>query len=339
MAEDLETLKNDVWVRLPQLTGEELATMCSGLNLTVPEAKQSTKSVLYTLVLQQLMSVEAEGLDDQAAKDLFLNIKGSIDQLFKIREIKLEQENRARDADEQDAGHSGGGNGVTGITDPPVVVPSSLENVSTNTGNDGLNVTANSTVNVMPSLSQRFASFSASQSQLLSVNDARRRASDVLRLRRDFKIDGTVGKGSKDSLSYSSLCYQIQQGKDAGYTSAEIRKAVVGATKPGSFKTYLEGLRHVSEAAFLEALQINYNEKKAFKMLNEMSRCFQNDSQALETNENEVQFCMRMFGYCDQIRKISREEGQPIDEKLILDTLYSSLSTGFKQGAVRLELQ
>ena len=138
------------------------------------------------------------------------------------------------------------------------MVPSSLENVSTNTGNDGLNATANnSTVNVMPSLSQRFASFSASQSQLLSVNDASRRASDVLRLRRDFKIDGTVGKGSKDSLSYSSLCYQIQQGKDAGYTSAEIRKAVVGATKPGSFKTYLEGLQNlqVSEAAFLEALQ------------------------------------------------------------------------------------
>ena len=83
MAEDLETLKNDVWVRLPQLTEKELATMCSGLNLTVPEAKQSTKSVLYTLILQQLMSVEAEGLDDQAAKDLFLNIKGSIDQIFK----------------------------------------------------------------------------------------------------------------------------------------------------------------------------------------------------------------------------------------------------------------
>ena len=44
-------------------------------------------------------------------------------------------------------------------------------------------------------------------------------------------------------------------------------------------------------------------------------------------------------GYCDQICKISRGEGQPMDEKLIKDTLYSSLSTGFKQGAVRLELQ
>ena len=158
-------------------------------------------------------------------------------------------------------------------------------------------------------------------------------------LRRDFKIDGTVGKGSKDSLSYSSLFYQIKQGQDSGYLSSEIRLAVVKATKPGTFRNYLEGLRHLSDAAFLEALQIQYNEKKAFKMLNEMSRCYQNDSQALETNENEVQFCMRMFGYCDQIRTISREEGQPIDEKLILDTLYSSLSTGFKQGAVRLELQ
>ena len=96
---------------------------------------------------------------------------------------------------------------------------------------------------------------------------------------------------------------------------------------------------YISEEEFLQALRIHYNEKKAFKMLNEMSRSYQNDAQALEPNENEVQFCMRMFGYCEQIRKISREEGQPMDEKLIADTLYSSLSTGFKQGAVRLELQ
>ena len=115
--------------------------------------------------------------------------------------------------------------------------------------------------------------------------------------------------------------------------------AVIRATKQGSLRTYLESQVHISEEEFLQALRIHYNEKKAFKMLNEMSRRYQDDGQALEPNENEVQFCMRMFGYCEQIRKISREEGQPMDEKLISETLYSSLSTGFKQGAVRLELQ
>ena len=95
-------IKNDVWVRLPQLTGEELTSMCSGLNLTVPETKKSTKSVLYSLVLQQLMSVDVEGLDEQEERDLFQNIQGSVEQLFKLREIETEQERRQSGVDEND---------------------------------------------------------------------------------------------------------------------------------------------------------------------------------------------------------------------------------------------
>ena len=361
MAEDLEVIKNDVWVRLPQLTGEELTSMCSGLNLTVPETKKSTKSVLYSLVLQQLMSVDVDGLGEQEERELFQNIQGSIEQLFKLRDIKAEQERRLSGIDEHEAGHSGG---QTDGLNPQVSVsqnsiplgePISLDNTGGgDRGNDQLlNVSNNSSSQgaVTTTLSQRFANLSAnfaSQSQGLALGEnlggrmaEAPRLSELgsLRLKREFRIDGTVGKGQKDSLSYSSLCYQIQQGKDAGYTPGEIRYAVVKATKQGTFRTFLEGLHQAPEDKFLEALQIVYNEKKAFKMLNEMSRCYQNDPQALETGENEVQFCMRMFGYCDQIRKISSEEGQPMDEQLIKDTLYSSLSTGFKQGAVRLELQ
>ena len=65
MSEDMETVKNDVWMRLPQLTGEELASMCAGLNLTVPESKKTTKSALYSLVLQQLMSASVEGMSEE----------------------------------------------------------------------------------------------------------------------------------------------------------------------------------------------------------------------------------------------------------------------------------
>ena len=309
--------------------------------MELPESKHGTKSAYYALVLQQLMSVEVDGMEENAEKDLFETIKGSIDQIFQIREIKDEQERKADEILKAQAGGSTGG-GVEKVSLNSSVDTGS-SNVQKNGQAIGTNISTNGQINdgsVTPSLNQRFASFAESQSQLLTLGDnLGRRGPEVVRLRREFRIDGTVGKGGKDSLSYSSLCYQIQQGKDTGYSPGEIRTAVVRATKQGTLRTYLESLGNVTEDEFLEALQIHYNEKKAFKMLNEMSRCYQNDSQALETNENEVQFCMRMFGYCDQIRKISREEGQPIDEKLIKDTLYSSLSTGFKQGAVRLELQ
>ena len=90
---------------------------------------------------------------------------------------------------------------------------------------------------------------------------------------------------------------------------------------------------------FLDALKLHYNDQQAIKLLNELSLRSQGDEFALESNENELQFCMRMYGYCKKISKISKEEGEPIDESLIQKTFYESLATGLKQGAVRLELQ
>ena len=111
MAEELETMKDEVWSRLAQLTGEELTSMCTGLKLVLPESKQKTKSVLYSLVLQQLMSASVEGMNEQAEGELFQNIKASIDQIFKIREVKAEQERSAGDEveDEDVSGTSGHG--------------------------------------------------------------------------------------------------------------------------------------------------------------------------------------------------------------------------------------
>ena len=342
MGDDLEDMKNEVWGKLAQLTGEELAAMCTGLSLTVPEAKKGKKSAMYSLILKQSASEDVEEMDEEAERALFENIKGSIDQMFNIRGVKLEQEtlrtNSLQDANAStsSAGGTGGGTdvGTTGLLGNTTVGTDPRGGASTSAPvvNGGEEVAGNST----PSLTQKFATFATSQAAL-SDNVGRRQ--EVVRLKREFRIDGTVGTGSKDSLAYGSLCYQMQQAKDSGYSPREIMSAVIRATKQGSLRTYLESQVHISEEDFLQALRIHYNEKKAFKMLNEMSRRYQDDGQALEPNENEVQFCMRMFGYCEQIRKISREEGQPMDEKLISETLYSSLSTGFKQGAVRLELQ
>ena len=52
---------------------------------------------------------------------------------------------------------------------------------------------------------------------------------------RDFKINGVVGGAEqKDTLSYTSLSFQMKQGKGAGYSSKEICAAVIRAIKPGS---------------------------------------------------------------------------------------------------------
>ena len=159
------------------------------------------------------------------------------------------------------------------------------------------------------------------------------------RLKRDFRIDGTVGPGSKDSLSFSSLCYMIEQGKASGYDLQEIILACMKATKQGSLRFLLENSPNMKEEDFISTLKIYYNGKQSVKLLNEMSKRYQGDQYALDKGENEVMFCMRMIGYCRQIVKLAEEEKQPMDSSLIQKTFYESLATGFKQGAVRLELQ
>ena len=59
---------------------------------------------------------------------------------------------------------------------------------------------------------------------------------------REFKINGTIGEvDQKDTLSYTSLSFQMKRGKEAGYGSNEIRTAVIKAIKPGSnLRNYLE---------------------------------------------------------------------------------------------------
>ena len=43
MEMDLDLLKDEVWGKLAQLNVEELAEMCQGLSLTVPESKKGKK--------------------------------------------------------------------------------------------------------------------------------------------------------------------------------------------------------------------------------------------------------------------------------------------------------
>ena len=60
-------------------------------------------------------------------------------------------------------------------------------------------------------------------------------AFDVERLK-EFKIAGTIGDvGEKDKLSYTSLSFQIQNGKKLGYSEGSICGAVIKAISPSNY--------------------------------------------------------------------------------------------------------
>ena len=153
---------------------------------------------------------------------------------------------------------------------------------------------------------------------------------EVHRLR-EFKINGSVGSvGQKDTLTYTSLSFQMQQAKTAGYSSKEVFAAVIKAIKPGSnLRNYLESRIDISETAFIQVLRSHFREKDSSSVFHELSNCVQLPS------ESELDFCLRAMSLRQCVMSLSFEEEIPFDDELVRKRFFHTLSTGFKHNNIR----
>ena len=135
----------------------------------------------------------------------------------------------------------------------------------------------------------------------------------VQSLRRDFKINGSIGTpGQKDKLSYMSLSYQIQKGKKDGRSGEEICSAVIKAITPGSnLRNYLESRLDLDEKQLIKVLRSHFNEKDSSTVFNEMSNCVQGSS------ETELDFCLRAMSLRQKVLMLATEEECPYDPHAI----------------------
>ena len=151
---------------------------------------------------------------------------------------------------------------------------------------------------------------------------------------REFKINGTVGdKDQKDTLSYTSLSFQMEQGRKVGWSPGEIQAAVIRAMKPGSnLRNYLESKVNISQDAFIKVLRSHYKEKDATAVFQEMSNSVQLHS------ESEHDFCLRVMSLRQKVLALSREERCQFDEPLVQKQFFHAIFTGLKYNSIRLEL-
>ena len=152
---------------------------------------------------------------------------------------------------------------------------------------------------------------------------------------REFKINGSIGAvDQKDTLSYTSLSFQMKRGKDSGYGSREIRAAVIKAIKPGSnLRNYLESKIDISETAFIKILRSHFKEKDASSVFQEMSNSSQSSS------ESELDFCLRVMSLRERVMTLSAEEECTFDEVLVRKKFFHTMFTGLRHNSVRMGLQ
>ena len=152
---------------------------------------------------------------------------------------------------------------------------------------------------------------------------------------RDFKINGMIGTpGQKDKLSYSSLSYQIQNGRERGFSEKEICSAVIRAITPGShLRNYLESRDELNLKSLIKVLRSHFKERDATSVFTEMSNAVQLGS------ENEMDFCMRLMGLRQKVILLSKEEDCPYEVRLVQNRFLHALFTGLKYNNVRHELK
>ena len=151
-----------------------------------------------------------------------------------------------------------------------------------------------------------------------------------------FKINGTIGDpGQKNCVSYSSLCYQIDQGEAQGYSIKEIYDGVIRAIEAGNpFRDVLElEADSFNKAAFLKSLKSHFMIRDPNEVLNELRTAVQSPS------ENAHRFCCRCVALKKKIVKMYESDGIAYDEENLSTTFYRSIYTGLRQRSIRDELR
>ena len=108
----------------------------------------------------------------------------------------------------------------------------------------------------------------------------------------------------KDRLTFSSLVFQIQNGKKKGYSETEICDAVVKSIVPDlSLRTYLEGKSDLTLVSMSKMLRSHFGEPNA------TTTSFTKLRNAKQTQDESAQeFVIRLMALCQNILFVSNED-------------------------------
>ena len=152
---------------------------------------------------------------------------------------------------------------------------------------------------------------------------------------KDFKISGCIGgSGEKDKLSYTSLAYQIQNGRKAGYSDDEICAGVIKSIAPGNhLRSYLESKSSLNVSSLIQIMRSHFSEKDSSSTLTEMSNSVQS------VNESTYDFVVKLMSKREKVLILAKEEDCPYDETLVQRRFLHAISTGLRNNNIRNDLR
>lgn len=155
--------------------------------------------------------------------------------------------------------------------------------------------------------------------------------------RKDFRISGNVGESnSKDSLSFSSLEHQIENGLRKGYSDLEIVEAVIFSVSAGlKLRSYLEGKTDLTLATLRQILRAHYAEKDATVLYQQLTEAVQ------APYETSLDFLVRVLDLRQKVLFASEraQSGLKYNKELVHSQCFQSIMTGLSNDNVRAEMR
>ena len=156
-------------------------------------------------------------------------------------------------------------------------------------------------------------------------------------LMKEFKITGKIdGKDGKDSLSYSSLCFQIQNGLKRGYKEFHIVNAVIKAISPvHPLRQYLEGRETVTFSEMSRILRYYFREKDAASLFTTLVNARQ------DPQEPVGDFLLRLMNLRHKILFVARgeEDDKGFSPAFVQKNFLHSALTGLRDDHIRAQLR
>ena len=153
---------------------------------------------------------------------------------------------------------------------------------------------------------------------------------------KELKISGKIGdeKSTKDSLSYSSLIFQIQNAQKRGYSNANIIDAVIKSiTHTNPLRQYLEGRDDLTFADLSQILRYHFKEKDATSLFTSLSTAKQGSSETCHD------FVLRLMNLRQKILFVSNEESGGYEYRFVQKRFLHAVLTGLRNENIRSELR
>ena len=155
------------------------------------------------------------------------------------------------------------------------------------------------------------------------------------RFRKECKIDGKLEDSKDTSISYTSLCKEVEDAKNKGFKDEEIAIAIRKCAAQGSkLRSYFDTSSDLPLTEMMLFIRDARNEKSASELHQELTTAFQGES------VDAVPFAIDLMQLSKKIILAARAEGSiQYTEMQVREELLHSLRTGLRDVSVKTQIE